>query len=89
MVTTQINLILLKKYRFELSSKNKYYLHGFIESMSIDNCIHSFFGASKLSADLYVQEFGKYFGLNTVTFRGGCLTGRIIQALNFTAFYHI
>ena len=64
-----------KKYRFELSSKNKYFLHGFNESMSIDNCIHSFFGASKLSADLYVQEFGRYFGLNTVTFRGGCLTG--------------
>ena len=64
-----------KKYRFEISPKNKFYSHGFDESLSIDNCIHSFFGASKLSADLWVQEFGKYFKLNTVTFRGGCLTG--------------
>ena len=43
--------------------------------MSIDNCVHSFFGASKLSADLYVQEFGKNYNLPTVSFRGGCLTG--------------
>ena len=43
--------------------------------MSTDNCVHSFFGVSKLSADLYVQEFGKNSRLNTVTFRGGCLTG--------------
>ena len=43
--------------------------------MSTDNCVHSFFGVSKLSADLYVQEYGKNLKLNTVTFRGGCLTG--------------
>lgn len=45
------------------------------ESMSIDNCLHSIFGASKVSADILVQEYGKYFNLNTVCFRGGCLTG--------------
>ena len=50
-------------------------LSGIDESMSIDNCKHSIFGASKLSADIMVQEYGKYFGLNTVSFRGGCLTG--------------
>ena len=44
--------------------------------MSIDNCKHSVFGASKVSADIMVQEYGKYFNLNTVAFRGGCLTGQ-------------
>ena len=43
--------------------------------MSIDNTTHSLFGTSKLSADLMVQEYGRYFNLNTVCFRGGCLTG--------------
>ena len=43
--------------------------------MSIDNTTHSIFGASKTSADILVQEYGRYFGLNTVCFRGGCLTG--------------
>ena len=51
------------------------YDHGIDESMSIDNCKHSVFGASKVAADIMVQEYGRYFGLNTVTFRCGCLTG--------------
>jgi CDP-paratose 2-epimerase len=45
------------------------------ETMSIDHCKHSVFGASKVAADVMVQEYGKYFGMNTVVFRGGCLTG--------------
>jgi CDP-paratose 2-epimerase len=45
------------------------------ETMSIDQCKHSLFGASKLSADILVQEYGRYFGMNTVVFRGGCITG--------------
>jgi len=45
------------------------------ESMSIDHTKHSIFGASKVAADVMVQEYGKYFGMNTVCFRGGCLTG--------------
>jgi CDP-paratose 2-epimerase len=45
------------------------------ESMSIDNCLHSVFGASKVAADVMVQEYGRYFGLDTVVFRCGCLTG--------------
>ena len=43
--------------------------------MSIDQSLHSLFGASKVAADILVQEYGKYFHLKTVCFRGGCLTG--------------
>ena len=64
-----------KKHRYEVKSTSKFFKNGIDESMSTDNCVHSFFGVSKLSADLYVQEFGKNLKLNTVTFRGGCLTG--------------
>lgn len=49
--------------------------HGISEQMSIDNSIHSVFGASKVAADVMVQEYGKYFGLRTSVFRGGCLVG--------------
>lgn len=48
---------------------------GIPETMSIDNSKHSLFGASKVAADILVQEYGKYFGLRTGAFRGGCLTG--------------
>ncbi len=51
------------------------YEHGIGEGMSIDACLHSLFGASKASADLLVQEYGRYFGMKTACFRGGCLTG--------------
>jgi CDP-paratose 2-epimerase len=44
-------------------------------SMPIDTCTHSLFGVSKAAADLLVQEYGRYFGMPTVCFRGGCLTG--------------
>src|SRR5689334_14812719 len=43
--------------------------------MSIDSCLHSVFGASKLAADVLVQEYGRYFGMRTACFRGGTLTG--------------
>lgn len=49
--------------------------NGFDEKFSIDNALHSLFGVSKLSADILTQEYGKYFGMKTVSFRGGCLTG--------------
>lgn len=49
--------------------------HGIAESCRVDACLHSVFGASKLAADVMVQEYGRYFGLPTVCFRGGCLTG--------------
>jgi CDP-paratose 2-epimerase len=48
---------------------------GIDESMSIDQTKHSLFGASKVAADVLVQEYGRYFGMKTVCFRGGCLTG--------------
>ena len=51
------------------------YAQGIPESMSIDCSLHSLFGASKAAADLLVQEYGRYFGMKTVCFRGGCLTG--------------
>jgi CDP-paratose 2-epimerase len=63
-----------KEKRFELPKNHKYY-NGIDESMSIDNSKHSIFGASKVAADVMVQEYGKYFNLSTGVFRGGCLTG--------------
>jgi CDP-paratose 2-epimerase len=56
-------------------SETHQYSNGIDETMSIDNSKHSVFGASKVAADIMVQEYGKYFGMNTVVFRGGCLTG--------------
>jgi len=50
-------------------------LDGVAESMSIDQCLHSLFGASKVAADIMCQEFGRYFGMPVGVFRGGCLTG--------------
>lgn len=61
--------------RWEIKKTHKFYKEGIDESMSIDNTKHSIFGVSKAAADLMVQEYGKYFGLNTTVFRGGCLTG--------------
>ena len=60
--------------RWEIDNGHKYY-DGIDEAMSIDHCKHSLFGASKVAADIMVQEYGKYFGMKTVAFRGGCLTG--------------
>ncbi|MHC5766731.1 MAG: NAD-dependent epimerase/dehydratase family protein [Nostoc sp.] len=54
---------------------NHQYREGIDESMTIDNSKHSLFGASKVAADILVQEYGKYFGMKTASFRGGCLTG--------------
>jgi CDP-paratose 2-epimerase len=48
---------------------------GVDESMAVDQCLHSLFGASKLAADVLCQEFGRYFGMPVGIFRGGCLTG--------------
>jgi CDP-paratose 2-epimerase len=64
-----------KDERFELVETHQYYKNGIDENMSIDQSKHSLFGASKVAADVLVQEYGKYFGMNTAVFRGGCLTG--------------
>jgi CDP-paratose 2-epimerase len=63
-----------QELRWEIATEHPYYL-GINETLSIDNCKHSLFGASKLSADVLVQEYGRYFDMKTVAFRGGCLTG--------------
>ena len=54
---------------------NHTYKSGIREDMSIDQTTHSLFGVSKVAADVLVQEYGRYFGLRTACFRGGCLTG--------------
>lgn len=60
--------------RWEIDSSHVY-SDGISEDMSIDQSKHSLFGASKVAADVLVQEYGRYFGMRTVSFRGGCLTG--------------
>jgi CDP-paratose 2-epimerase len=60
--------------RWEIEAGHEYE-QGISETMSIDYSKHSLFGASKAAADLLVQEYGRYFGMPTVSFRGGCLTG--------------
>ncbi len=61
--------------RWEIKKDHPFYKHGIDESMSIDQNTHSLFGVSKLSADILVQEYGRYFNIKTGIFRGGCLTG--------------
>jgi CDP-paratose 2-epimerase len=61
--------------RWEIDAGHDFYNEGIDETMSIDQTKHSLFGASKVAADILVQEYGKYFGMKTGVFRGGCLTG--------------
>lgn len=69
----RLPLVKLEK-RWEIEKSHPYWI-GIDESMSIDQTKHSLFGASKVAADVLVQEYGRYFGMKTVCFRGGCLTG--------------
>lgn len=64
-----------RESRWELDENHPFAEHGIDESMSIDQSTHSVFGASKVAADVLVQEYGRYFGMRTACFRGGCLTG--------------
>lgn len=61
--------------RWEVDERHPYFAEGIDEHMSIDQTKHSLFGASKVAADVLVQEYGRYFGMRTGIFRGGCLTG--------------
>ena len=61
--------------RWEIATDHPYAAHGIPETMSIDQTMHSLFGVSKVAADVLVQEYGRYFGMKTACFRGGCLTG--------------
>jgi CDP-paratose 2-epimerase len=63
-----------QELRWEIAETHPYY-QGINETMSLDNCKHSLFGASKVAADILVQEYGRYFDMKTAVFRGGCLTG--------------
>jgi len=70
------NLLPLRELekRWEIDPSHRYAV-GIGEDMSIDQTKHSLFGASKVAADVLVQEYGRYFDMPTVSFRGGCLTG--------------
>lgn len=60
--------------RWEVAGEHAY-AEGIPESMPVDGCLHSIFGASKLAADVLVQEYGRYFAMRTACFRCGCLSG--------------
>jgi CDP-paratose 2-epimerase len=60
--------------RIDVGVEHPFY-EGIDTSMSVEGCLHSLFGVSKLAGDLLVQEYGRYFGMNTVCFRPGCVTG--------------
>src|SRR5882757_4121357 len=66
--------LVAEEKRWEIEKGHGYW-NGIDETMSIDQTKHSLFGASKVAADVLVQEYGRYFGMRTVCFRGGCLTG--------------
>lgn len=73
---TPNNLPLVEQdLRWEVDESHPYAADGIDESMSIDQSKHSLFGVSKVAADVLVQEYGRYFGMKTACFRGGCLTG--------------
>jgi CDP-paratose 2-epimerase len=69
----QLPLIELAE-RWEIDPRHTY-AGGIREDLPIDQSLHSLFGASKVAADVLVQEYGRYFGMATACFRGGCLTG--------------
>jgi CDP-paratose 2-epimerase len=71
--------------RWEIDPEHTY-ANGIREDMSIDRCMHSLFGASKVAADVLVQEYGRYFGMRTACFRGGTLTGPLHSATELHGF---
>lgn len=69
------NRIRLKELETRYAYDDEQYLFGIPETFSIDQSMHSLFGASKVAADICVQEYGRYFHMPTCVLRGGCLTG--------------
>lgn len=69
------NTIEMKELDTRWEYSDSFYTNGISESFTIDQSKHSIFGASKVSADVMVQEYGRYFGMYTACLRGGCLTG--------------
>ncbi len=72
--------------RWEIDETHPYHAFGIDEGLRIDQCKHSLFGASKVAGDILVQEYGRYFGLKTAAFRGGCLTGPAHSAAELHGF---
>jgi len=69
------NRIRLRELDTRWDYDDEQYVGGIAEDFSIDQSKHSLFGASKVAADIMVQEYGRYFGIPTCCLRGGCLTG--------------
>jgi CDP-paratose 2-epimerase len=69
------NRIALKELETRWDYADARYEQGIAEDFPVDQCLHSLFGVSKLAGDVMAQEYGRYFGLKTGIFRGGCLTG--------------
>jgi len=69
------NAIRMKELETRWDYDDEKYRQGIPESFTIDQSKHSLFGASKVAADVIVQEYGRYFGMATCCLRGGCLTG--------------
>jgi CDP-paratose 2-epimerase len=69
------NMINLRETKTRWDYDDPSYEHGIAEDFSIDQSKHSLFGASKVAADVMVQEYGRYFNMPTCCLRGGCLTG--------------
>lgn len=69
------NQIALREEETRWEFDDPAFADGISETLSIDQCLHSLFGASKVAADVMVQEYGRYFDMPTCCLRGGCLTG--------------
>jgi CDP-paratose 2-epimerase len=64
------------------------FAHGIPETFPVDHTTHSLYGVSKLSGDILTQEYGRYFGMNTGVFRGGCLTGPFQAGVELHGFFN-
>ncbi len=73
------NSIALRELNQRWDYADERFANGIPETMPIDQSVHSLFGASKIAADIYVQEFGRYYDMCTMCLRGGCLTGPVIR----------
>jgi len=80
------NLLPLVELETRFDYSDEHFQIGINESQSIDASMHSLFGVSKLSGDVLVQEYGRYFGMNTCVLRGGCLTGSNHQGVELHGF---
>src|SRR4051812_40435744 len=80
------NFIPLKELETRWDYDDAKYANGIPEDFSVDRCLHSLFGASKLAGDVVAQEYGRYFGMKTGVFRGGCLTGPAHSAVKLHGF---